>query len=112
MEGRLGTVWYRHQVVGAERLTASIAVELIATSAEHRAASGTGVGFQEDVAAVFVVFDWQAVEERIAGGTGRRVVLFFSCDLVCLTEKHIVKLDGQVFLGLTFQEVRDGQAVA
>jgi hypothetical protein len=39
-------------VVDAERLAASIAVELIAAGAEHLAASRAGVDLQEDIAAV------------------------------------------------------------
>jgi hypothetical protein len=51
-------------------LAAAIAVELIATGAEQRAASGAGTHFQEDVPAVLVVFDREALEECIAGGAG------------------------------------------
>jgi hypothetical protein len=54
-------------VVGAERLAASIAVELIAAGAEHGAASRTGVHFQEGIAPVFVVFDRKTFKERVAG---------------------------------------------
>jgi hypothetical protein len=57
-------------VVGAERLAASIAVELIAAGTEHRAASGAGMDFQEGIAAVFVVFDRKTFKTRIAGGAG------------------------------------------
>jgi hypothetical protein len=59
-------------MIGAEKLAASVAVELIATGAEHLAACGIGTGadFQEGVAAVFVVFDWEAFEKRVASGAG------------------------------------------
>ena len=64
----VGSVRDRYQVVGAERLAASIAVELIAAGTEHRAASRAGMHFQEGIAAVFVVFDRKAFKERVAGG--------------------------------------------
>jgi hypothetical protein len=54
-------------VVDAERLAASVAMELIAAGAEHLTASCAGVDFQEDVPTVFVVFDWKAFKERVAG---------------------------------------------
>jgi hypothetical protein len=57
-------------VVDAERLAASIAVELIAAGTEQFFASRTGVDFQEDIAAVFVVFDRKTFKERVAGGAG------------------------------------------
>ena len=59
-------------MVGAERLAASVAVELIAARAEHLAACGirTGADFEEGVAAVFVVLDWKALEQGVAGGAG------------------------------------------
>jgi hypothetical protein len=66
----VGAVRYRHEVVGAESLAASIAVELIAAGTEHLAASRAGVNFQEGLAAVFVVFDRKTFEERVAGGAG------------------------------------------
>ena len=64
----LGSVRYRHQMVDAERLTASIAVELVAARAEHRATSRARLDLQEDVAAIFVILDWKAFKERVAGG--------------------------------------------
>lgn len=75
VQWRLGTVRYRHQVVDAERLAASIAVELIAAGAEHRAASRAGVHFQEYVTAVLVVFDREAFEECVAVGAGGGIEL-------------------------------------
>jgi hypothetical protein len=62
-------------VVDAERLAASVAMELIAAGAEHLAASRAGVDFQENVPAVFVVFDREPLKERVAGGAGGRVEL-------------------------------------
>jgi hypothetical protein len=58
-------------VIGAERLAASIAMELVAAGAEHLAACGIGTGadLQEGVAAV-VVLDREALEAGVAGGTG------------------------------------------
>jgi len=60
VQGRLGSIRHRHQVVDAERLAASVAMELIAAGAEHLAASRAGVHFEKDVPAVFVVFDREA----------------------------------------------------
>jgi hypothetical protein len=57
-------------VIDAERLAASIAVELIAAGAEQRTASCARAHFQEDVPAIFVVFDREAFEECVAGGAG------------------------------------------
>ena len=59
-------------MVGAERLAASVAMELVAAGAKHLAASGvrTRPDFEECVAAVFVVLDRKALEERLAGGAG------------------------------------------
>jgi len=51
-------------------------MELIAAGAEHGAAFPAGVHFQEDVASVFVVFDWEAFKEGVAGGAGSGVELF------------------------------------
>jgi hypothetical protein len=60
-----------HPVLAAERLAASVAMELIAAGAEHRAASCTGVDFKQRVAeAVFVVVYRQAVEAGLAFGAG------------------------------------------
>ena len=58
VQGRVGSIRHRYQVVDAERLAASIAMELSATGTEHLAASCAGMDFQEDVPAVFVVFNW------------------------------------------------------
>jgi hypothetical protein len=63
----LGSIRHRHQVVDAEPLAASVAMELIAARAEHRAACGTGVDFQENVPAIFVILDWKTFEKRVAG---------------------------------------------
>ena len=73
VQGRGGSIGDRDQVVDAEGLAASVTVELIAAGAEHGAASGAGVDFQDHVPGVFVVFDRKAFEERIAGGAGGRV---------------------------------------
>jgi hypothetical protein len=62
-------------VVDAERLAASIAMELIAAGTEHLAATSAGVEFQEDVPTVFVVFDREAFKERVAGRAGSGVEL-------------------------------------
>jgi hypothetical protein len=62
-------------MVAAERLAAAIAMKLIAAGTEHLAASCAGVDFQENVPAVFVVFDWKTFEERVAGGAGGGVEL-------------------------------------
>jgi hypothetical protein len=58
MQGRVGSICYRHQVVGAKCLAAPVAVKLIATGAEHLAASRAGVLFEEYVPAILVVFGW------------------------------------------------------
>jgi hypothetical protein len=47
VQGRFGSIRYRYQVVDAERLAASVAMKLIAAGAEHLAASGAGVHFEE-----------------------------------------------------------------
>jgi hypothetical protein len=59
-------------VIGAKRLATSIAVELIAAGAKHLAACGirTRTDFEEGIAALFVVFDREALEKRVAGGAG------------------------------------------
>jgi hypothetical protein len=59
-------------VIDAEGLAASVAVELVATGAQHLAAGGsrTGANFQEGIAAVFVVLDGKTVEEGVAGEAG------------------------------------------
>jgi hypothetical protein len=62
-------------MVDAERLAASIAVELIAAGTEHRAASRAGVDFEEDVPTVFVGFDRKAFKERVTGRAGGGVEL-------------------------------------
>ena len=58
-------------MIGAEEVAASVAVELVATGAEQLAACGIGTGadFEEGTAAVFVVFDREALEKRVARGT-------------------------------------------
>jgi len=72
MQRSIGAVRHGDQVVGAECLATSVAMELIAAGAEHLAAGGvrTRADFEKCVAAVFVVFDRKALEERVAGGTG------------------------------------------
>ena len=59
-------------MIGAEKLAASIAVELVATGAEHLVAGGIGtrVDFEEGIPAVLVIFDRKALERRVAGWTG------------------------------------------
>jgi len=59
-------------VVGAERLAASVAVELVAARAQLLSTDeiGARVDRQECVPAVFVVLDRKALEERLAGGAG------------------------------------------
>ena len=70
----LGAIGHGDQVVDAERLATSVAIELIAAGAEELAAGGvrTGADFEEGVATVLVVFDRKALEERVAGGAGSR----------------------------------------
>ena len=72
MERSVGAIGYGDQVVGAECLATSVAMELIAAGAEHLAAGAvrTRADFKKGLAAVFVVFDRKALEERVAGGTG------------------------------------------
>ena len=59
-------------MIGAEKLAASIAVELVATGAEHLVAAGIGTraDFEEGIPAVLVIFDRKALEKRVAGGAG------------------------------------------
>ena len=59
-------------MIGAEKLAASVAVKLIAAGAEHLAACGIGTrtDFEEGVSAVFVVFDREPVEQRVARWAG------------------------------------------
>jgi len=66
----VGAVGYRYQAICAEAVPAAIAMELIAAGTEHGAAFCAGMNFQEDVASVLVVFDWEAFKEGVAGGTG------------------------------------------
>ena len=77
-----GSVRDRDQVIGAERLAASVAVELIAAGAEQLAADriGAGADFQEEIAAVFVVLDRKTFKERVAGGAGGGVELLSHVD--------------------------------
>jgi deoxyribose-phosphate aldolase len=72
VERRVRVVGYRDQVVAAECLAASVAVELVAARAEHLAAGGirTRADFEECVAAIFVVLDRKALEKRVAGWAG------------------------------------------
>ena len=72
MQRSVGAIGHGDQMIGAEKLTASIAAELVAAGAEHLAANSirTGMDFQESIAAVFVVFDRKALEKRVAGGAG------------------------------------------
>jgi len=66
----LGAIGHGDQVVDAERLATSVAMELIAAGAEELAAGGvrTRADFEEGVAPVFVVLDRKALEKRLAGG--------------------------------------------
>jgi hypothetical protein len=59
-------------VIGAERVAAAIAVKLVAAGAEQFATGGVGAGphFEDCVPDVFVVFDWEAIKFRAAGGAG------------------------------------------
>ncbi len=59
-------------MVGAERLSASIAVKLVAAGTQHLAAVGIGtwVDFQNRVSAIFVVLDRKALKEGVTGGAG------------------------------------------
>ena len=68
------SVGYRDQVIGAERLSAVIAVELIAARAEEFAAGvvGAGTDGKNGIAAVFVVFNGKTVEIGLAFGAGSR----------------------------------------
>src|ERR1017187_10217459 len=89
VQGRLGSIRHRHQVVDAERLAASVAMELIAAGAEHLAASRAGVHFEKDVSAVFVVFDREAFEKRVASGAGSEVELCPHISMVCLSKRFV-----------------------
>ena len=75
VQGRLGSIRHRHQVVDAKRLAASVAMELIAAGTEHLAARRAGVHFEKDVPTVLVVFDREAFEKRVASGAGGGVEL-------------------------------------
>ena len=59
-------------MISAEDLAASIAVELIAAGAEKLAADrvGAGTDSQHCEAALFVVFDREALKQRVAVGAG------------------------------------------
>ena len=72
MQRSVGAVRHGDQVVGAECLATSVAMELIAAGAEELAAGGvrTRADFEEGVAAVFVVLDRNAIEVGIAIGAG------------------------------------------
>ena len=72
MQRSVGAIGHGDQMIGAEKLTASIAAELVAAGAEHLAACGIGTraDFQKGIAAVFVVFDRKALEQRVASGAG------------------------------------------
>jgi hypothetical protein len=78
-------------VVGTEGLTASIAVELIAAGTEHLAASwiGTGVHFEECIAAVIVVFDRKALKQGVAGGAGGGVELLSHIEMMTYLRRHV-----------------------
>src|ERR1035437_6569030 len=73
VQGRLGSIRHRHQVVDAERL----------------AASRAGVHFEKDVPAVFVVFDREAFKERVAGRAGSGVELLSHITIVCLSKRFV-----------------------
>ena len=72
MQRSIGAVRHGDQVIAAERLATSVAMELIAAGAEELAAGGvrTRADFEKCVAAVFVVFDRKALEKRLARGAG------------------------------------------
>ena len=59
-------------MVGAERLTAPVAVKLVAAGTKHLAADGIGarVYFEDGVSAILVVIDGKAVEKGVAVGAG------------------------------------------
>lgn len=60
-------------MIGAEGLTAAVAMELVATRAEELVAVslGTGPNFEEGASvALIVIFDRKAVEEGVAIGAG------------------------------------------
>ena len=60
-------------MIGAEGLAAAVAMELVTTGAKELAAGGVGTGpnFEEGATvAIFVIFNWQALEQRVAGGAG------------------------------------------
>src|ERR1019366_231505 len=63
----VGSVRDRDQVIGAERLAASVAVELIAAGAEQFLANGIGAGadFQDGVSIIPVVFNGKTFKERV-----------------------------------------------
>jgi uncharacterized membrane protein len=82
MQRSIGATGQGDQVIGTEKLAASIAVELVAAGAEHLAGGGIGAGadFEECIAAIFVVFDRKALEKGIASGAGRGCELLSHVD--------------------------------
>lgn len=70
VKGMIGSVGNAYQVIGAEGVAATVAMELRATRTEHFAAFGAWLGFEVDVSAVFVVFNGEAVKTRLAVGAG------------------------------------------
>lgn len=55
-------------MIRAEGIAATVAVELIAADAEELSASRARCGFEEDISAIFVVFDGEAVKDGFTGG--------------------------------------------
>jgi hypothetical protein len=89
MQRPLGSIGYRYQTIGAEAFTTSIAVELIAAGTEHGAAPRAGMDFQEDVASILVVFDREALKERVAGGAGGGIELLSHESILCLSVRFV-----------------------
>jgi hypothetical protein len=84
MQRFVGAIGHGDEVIDAECLAASVAMELVAAGAEHLAAGGggTGANFEEGIAAIFVVFDWKALEKRVAGGAGSGGELAFHISII------------------------------
>ncbi len=86
MQRSVGAVGYGDQVVGAERLAASIAMELVAAGTEHLAAGGVRAkaDFEECATAIFVILNRKALEKCVASGAGDRVESTFHIFIIML----------------------------
>src|ERR1700691_6018357 len=68
----VSSVRERDQMIGAERLATTVAMELVAAGAQHFAAGSVRarVDFEEGLAAVLFVLDRKTLEKCVAGGAG------------------------------------------